>query len=152
MLCPDSVKELQASWIPNITDSGLDRLINLLETSSPLLIHGSFTRSVPMGCLATHAAWHHPETAPLTIDAGINWLHRVAGLNPATSLVIRDWDCSCAQDWETRGQILQLLREEREHRQHGEAAPAVRLDDVVVISHPECEPRKSSICKPQSAI
>ena len=41
-----------------------------------------------MGCLATHAAWHHPETAHLTQDAGINWLHCVAHLNPATSHVI----------------------------------------------------------------
>ena len=79
-------------WLPNITDAGLDRLIELLEKGSPLLIHGCFT-AVPMGCLATHAAWHHPRTAHLTLDAGITWLHRVAGLNPATSHVIREWDC-----------------------------------------------------------
>jgi hypothetical protein len=120
MLSPDSIRELESSWLPNITDAGLNRLIELLETNSPLLIHGSFTRSIPMGCLATHAAWHHPQTAHLTVDAGISWLHRVAGLNPATSTVIRDWDCSCKQDWPTRGQLLQLLRDERDRRVPGE--------------------------------
>ena len=51
-----------------------------------------------MGCLATHAAWNHPQTAHLTLDAGITWLHRVAGLNPATSHVIREWDRRGASD------------------------------------------------------
>ena len=69
MLSPESHKELQSAWLPNITDAGLNRLIDLLEKASPLLIHGCFTKSVPMGCLATHAAWHHPRTAHLTSDA-----------------------------------------------------------------------------------
>ena len=56
------VRELQSRWFPNLTDAGLDRLIRLLDTDSPLLIHGCFTRATPMGCLATHAAWHHPRT------------------------------------------------------------------------------------------
>src|SRR5262249_47327454 len=84
--------EVQRYWLPNITDAGLDHLIELLEKGSPLLIHGSFTRAVPMGCLATHVAWNHPRTAHLTMDAGICWLNHVAGLNPATSHVIRAWD------------------------------------------------------------
>src|SRR5262245_38788201 len=88
MLSPECVRELRSSWLPNITDAGLDRLIDMLEKCSPLLIHGCFTRSVPMGCLATHAAWHHPRTARLHLDAGIRWLNQVAGLNPATSHVV----------------------------------------------------------------
>ncbi len=120
MLSEHSIRELRAAWLPNITDSGLDRLIDLLEKGSPLLIHGCFTRAVPMGCLATHAAWNHPETAHLTLDAGITWLHRVAGLNPATSHVIREWDCRGSQNWEVRSELLAILKEEREVRQQPE--------------------------------
>ena len=82
MLPRECLDELRSCWLPNLTDAGLNRLIDMLEKGSPFLIHGCFTRSVPMGCLATHAAWHHPLTAHLTLDAGITWLHRVAGLNP----------------------------------------------------------------------
>src|SRR5437588_4159429 len=106
MLSRESVCELRALWLPNITDSGLDRLIELLETGSPLLVHGCFTRATPMGCLATHAAWHHPKTAHLTQDAGVMWLTRVAGLNPATSLVIREWDGRAGGDWRVRDELL----------------------------------------------
>ena len=113
----DCVRELRSSWLPNLTDAGLDRLIELLEKGSPLLIHGCFTRSVPMGCLATHAAWHHPRTAHLSQDAGINWLHHVAGLNPATSHVIREWDRRGANDWTLRAELLELFRAERQERQ-----------------------------------
>src|SRR5581483_5933409 len=100
MLSQECLLELRSSWLPNMSDAGLDRLIDLLEKGSPLLIHGCFTKSVPMGCLATHVAWNHPRTAHLTIDAGINWLHRVAKLNPATSYVIREWDSRGSQNWE----------------------------------------------------
>ena len=124
MLSRESVCELRALWLPNITDSGLDRLIELLEQGSPLLVHGCFTRALPMGCLATHAAWHHPRTAHLTVDAGINWLHLVAGLNPATSSVIREWDCAGPQGLEVRFELLQLFKDERATR--GQAAPAER--------------------------
>ena len=117
MLSQECVRELHGAWLPNLTDEGLDRLIDLLEKGSPLLIHGSFTRVVPMGCLATHAAWHHPRTAHLTLDAGITWLHRVAGLNPATSQVIREWDRCGANDWEVRADLLTVLKEERSTRQ-----------------------------------
>jgi hypothetical protein len=116
MLSPESLKELQTAWLPNITDTGLNRLIDLLEKGSPLLIHGCFTKSVPMGCLATHAAWHHPRTAHLTSDAGITWLHRVAGLNPATSNVLRDWDRRGVNDWPVRSDLLTELKEERRKR------------------------------------
>jgi hypothetical protein len=116
MLPPECLRELQTVWLPNITDAGLDRLIVLLETGSPLLIHGCFTRALPMGCLATHAAWHHPRTAHLTLDAGITWLHKVAGLNPATSHVIREWDRHRVQDWTTRAEFLSVLQEARRSR------------------------------------
>jgi hypothetical protein len=130
MLSQNCVRELRASWLPNITDAGLDRLIDLLEKGSPLLIHGCFTRTVPMGCLATHVAWNHPRTSHLTLDAGITWLHRVARLNPATSYVIREWDCRGSQDWEVRSELLAILREERRSRQETVVSPA-RLAELV---------------------
>jgi hypothetical protein len=116
MLPPECLGELRSVWLPNITDAGLDRLVELLEKSSPLLIHGCFTRAVPMGCLATHVAWNHPRTSHLTLDAGITWLHRVAGLNPATSQVLREWDRRGVRDLELRADLLKVLREERERR------------------------------------
>src|SRR5690242_13696750 len=124
MLSQESVAELRSLWLPNITDAGLDRLIELLEQGSPLLVYGCFTRALPMGCLATHAAWHHPRTAHLTVDAGINWLHRVAGLNPATSSVIREWDCAGPEGLEVRFELLRLFKGERAARR--QAAPAER--------------------------
>src|SRR5581483_2725312 len=129
MLSQESRRELQTSWLPHMTDAGLDRLIDLLEKDSPLLIHGSFTRVVPMGCLATHAAWNHPRTAHLTLDAGICWLNRVAGLNPATSHVIRDWDRCAGFDYEIRTEILAILKEYRGRR--AEPAPAHRVAELV---------------------
>ncbi|MBY0522752.1 MAG: hypothetical protein K2R98_05115 [Gemmataceae bacterium] len=117
MLTSECLQELQTAWLPHITDAGLVRLVVLLEKGSPLLIHGCFSRAVPMGCLATHAAWHHPRTAHLTVEAGINWLHQVAGLNPATSLVIREWDRRGAHDWEMRADLLEVLHTEQTARQ-----------------------------------
>ena len=117
MLSTESIRELENYWLPNITDQGLDRLIELLEKGSPFLIHGCFTRAVPMGCLASHVAWHHPVTAHLTQDAGISWLYRVAGLNPATSAVIRDWDGHASQGWVIRSEILSYLKKEQRRRQ-----------------------------------
>ena len=124
MLSQNSVRELRSAWLPNITDTGLDRLIDLLEKGSPFLIHGCFTRTVPMGCLATHVAWNHPRTAHLTLDAGITWLHRVARLNPATSYVIREWDGRGSQDWEVRSELLAIFREERRCRHGNKPSPA----------------------------
>ena len=132
MLSPECVNELRSSWLPNITPEGLDHLINLLEKGSPLLIHGCFTRTVPMGCLATHAAWNHPQTAHLTVDAGITWLHRVAGLNPATSLLIREWDRRGVHDLDLRADLLAVFREEREERRK-KAQPAPRKRTPVQV-------------------
>ncbi len=123
MLTPDCLNELRHAWLPHLTDAGLARLVELLETGSPLLIHGCFTRAVPMGCLATHAAWHHPCTSHLTQDAGITWLHRVAGLNPATSLVLREWDRRGARDLNLRADLLAIFRKEQQDR---DSRPAPR--------------------------
>lgn len=133
MLSQETIRELRSSWLPNMTDSGLDRLIEMLEKNSPLLVHGCFTRAIPMGCLATHVAWNHPRTCHLTVDAGISWLHRVAGLNPATSYVIRDWDCRSAQDWELRGELLAVFVEERDRRQNSACKPVNRLPVAVEV-------------------
>src|SRR5262245_32999736 len=124
MLSTECVHELRTAWLPNISEAGLDRIIELLEKDSPLLIHGSFTRAVPQGCLATHVAWNHPRTAHLTLEAGITWLHRVAGLNPATSHVVREWDRSRHFDFEVRSELLSLFREERALRLAVPAATA----------------------------
>jgi hypothetical protein len=121
MLTPETIRELRSQWLPNVTDAGLDRLIELLEKNSPLLVHGCFTRAVPMGCLATQIAWHHPETAHFSADAGINWMHRVAGLNPATSQVIRAWDAGGPHSWETRADLLTAFRNERRVRREKRA-------------------------------
>ncbi len=116
MLSQECLHEMESSWLPNLTDSGLDRLIQLLEQGSPFLIHGSFTRVMPMGCLATHAGWHHPKTAHLTLDAGVCWLNQVAGLNPATSHVVREWDRVGDNDFELRADLLTALKDQRQAR------------------------------------
>jgi hypothetical protein len=116
MLTKECAGELESSWLPNLTDAGLVRLIDLLEKQSPLLIHGCFTKAVPMGCLASHAAWNHPATEHLTLDAGINWLHRIARLNPATSHVIREWDSRGCRNYDLRADLLEVFRNEQLRR------------------------------------
>jgi hypothetical protein len=123
MLTSECLQELRTSWLPNMTDVGLQRLIELLERASPLLIHGCFAKSVPMGCLATHLAWNHPRTAHLTTDAGITWLHRVANLNPATSHVIHEWDRRGPRDLVLRNDLLALLRQEQIERSVPKSKP-----------------------------
>jgi hypothetical protein len=132
MLSQESIRELQSAWLPNITDAGLDRLIDLLEKGSPFLIHGCFTRSVPMGCLATQVAWHHPTTAHMTMDAGITWLHNVAKLNPATSHLLRDWDRRGIHDWEVRSELLEHLKGERAQRRIPKTEEAVDAEMAAV--------------------
>jgi hypothetical protein len=127
MLSQECIRELESSWLPNITDAGLDRLIELLEKQSPLLIHGCFTRAMPMGCLASHAAWHHPRTAHLNVEAGISWLNLIAGLNPATSQVIREWDCGGPDNWEVRAELRSRLQAERERRAAAPVTPSPQL-------------------------
>ena len=131
MLSQECLNEMRSAWLPNVTDKGLDHLIDLLEKGSPLLIHGSFTRAVPMGCLATHVAWNHPRTAHLTLDAGISWL-RLAGLNPATSHVIREWDACRCSNWEFRAEMLSILKGERKRRRQAET-PVRRTKELVTV-------------------
>jgi hypothetical protein len=116
MLSAECLGELRSQWLPNISETGLQRLLDLLQKGSPLLISGCFTRAVPMGCLASHIAWNHPRTAHLTIDAGITWLHHVAGLNPATSHVLREWDRRGAADLTLRCDLVAELKAELRSR------------------------------------
>jgi hypothetical protein len=129
MLTAQCLNELRTAWLPNITDSGLDRIVELLEKGSPLLIHGCFTRAVPMGCLATHAAWHHPRTCHLTQDAGITWLHHVAGLNPGTSCILREWDRQGIRDLDLVADLLDVFRGEQRSRRR--AARTERKRELV---------------------
>jgi hypothetical protein len=133
MLSEECVRELHRSWLPNITDEGLDRLIDLLEKGSPMLIHGSFTRAVPMGCLATQIAWNHPRTCHLTLDAGVSWLNLVAGLNPATSLVIREWDRAGAAHFEIRADLLAIFKEHRRAKKTRSHTPATQNRIAVLV-------------------
>ena len=130
MLSQETLHELRNCWLPNMTDGGLDRLIDLLEKASPMLIHGSFSRAVPMGCLATHVAWNHPRTAHLNMEAGVTWLNRVAHLNPATSYVIREWDRRGAADWQMRSDLLAVFKE---HRKSRPAPPPTRLRPAQLV-------------------
>ena len=124
MLSTQCLTELRSAWLPNISNAGLNRLVELLAKGSPLLISGCFTKAIPMGCLASHIAWNHPTTANQTIDAGISWLHRVAGLNPATSCVLREWDIRGAKDLELRETLLSELRAELAARAGNPGEPA----------------------------
>jgi len=133
MMSSPCLAELRDKWLPHVTDAGLDRVIELLERSSPLLIHGAFTRAVPMGCLATQIAWHHPATRRWTTEAGIMWLSRVAGLNPATSQVIRAWDSGGVHDWDLRSSLLEAFRGERDRRQDSHRAPAEESLEAVTV-------------------
>jgi hypothetical protein len=116
MLSADCLAELRAAWLPNVSDVGLGRLLDLLEKGSPLLVSGCFTKAIPMGCLASHAAWNHPATQHLNVDAGIAWLHGIAGLNPATSAVLREWDTRGACDLDLRTDLIAELRDELARR------------------------------------
>lgn len=104
--------EFRSAWLPHATDAGLRRLAELLASGSPLLIHGAFGRACAMGCIATHLAWHHPLTRALADDAGVCWLTRVAGLNPATSHVILAWDRAGGSDWRLRSALLKACHDE----------------------------------------
>jgi hypothetical protein len=112
MSMEQTLNEFRTGWLPHATDAGLARLTELLRAGSPLLIHGAFSKACAMGCLATHIAWHHPLTAELNDEAGVCWLTRVAGLNPATSHVILAWDRGGAADWALRAELLRACEQE----------------------------------------
>jgi hypothetical protein len=124
MPLPTTLAEFRTRWLPHASDAGLSRLIDLLQQASPFLVHGAFERCAPTGCLATHLAWHHPETADLAEEAGVTWLAHVAGLNPATSHVIQEWDRAGVHDWPLRSELLRLCQDEADRRADGECATA----------------------------
>jgi hypothetical protein len=112
----DPVAEFRTQWLPHVSDEGLARVTELLEKASPMLIHGAFTRAMPMGCLASHIAWNHGATAHLQHEAGVMWLSRVANLNPATSALILAWDRAGVGDFELRTGLLAVCRAEQGRR------------------------------------
>ena len=123
MSTTEPLAEFRASWLPHVTDGGLSRIVELLEKASPLLIHGTFTRALPMGCLASHIAWNHPRTCRFDHEAGVMWLAKVAGLNPATSAVILAWDRHGSGDFALRSALLEACRDEQSARR-SEPAPS----------------------------
>jgi len=110
------ISEFAHDWLPHATDAGIHRVLQMLEQGSPMLIHGAFSKTCPLGCIATHFAWHHPLTSHWNEEAGIQWLTRVARLNPATSHVILAWDRNGMSDWELRQQLIGACRAELEMR------------------------------------
>ena len=112
----DPLAEFRTRWLPHVTDAGLARIARLLETASPLLVRGTFTRAAPMGCLASHIAWNHPATEQLDDEAGIRWLAKVARLNPATSAVIVAWDRDGIHDRDLCAGLLTECRGEQRRR------------------------------------
>jgi hypothetical protein len=112
----DPLAEFRTRWLPHVSDGGLSRLTELLAQSSPLLIHGTFERAEPMGCLASHIAWNHPATREWRAEAGVRWLAKVARLNPATSAVIVAWDRHGRHDRELCTALLGECRAEQRRR------------------------------------
>jgi hypothetical protein len=112
----DPLSEFRIDWLPHITDAGLNRLIELLAKASPLLIHGAFTKAIPMGCLASHIAWNHPGTSRLQQEAGVVWLTKIAGLNPATSAVVVAWDREGSANFTLRVDLLNVCVDEKNRR------------------------------------
>jgi hypothetical protein len=131
MFSAEFVHEFRAAWLPNVEDSGLARLIDLLKKGSPLLLTGRFSAAPATGCLATHIGWHHPAVRHRMDDAGILWLTRIARLNPATSHVIQEWDQHDAREWGVRQQLLALLLSERDRRSF-ESSPKCERQPIAV--------------------
>ena len=129
MPATDPLTEFRTAWLPNVSDSGLSRLVGLLESGSPMLIRGAFTRAVPMGCLASHIGWNHPGTRHVADEeAGILWLTRVARLNPATSAVVLAWDREGPLDRDLLAGLLSACRDEQ----------ARRSEEPVSVGQPAC--------------
>ena len=76
---------------------------------------------MPLGCIASHIAWNHPETSHLQYEAGVCWLSHVAKLNPATSRVVLAWDLGGVGDFELRTNLLAACRDEQRSRAEFEA-------------------------------
>ena len=105
------------------------RVIELLERGLPAVDPRRLQPSGADGCLATHIAWNH-LLEQWTLEAGIMWLSRVAGLNPATSQVIRA-GTGGTRDWELRSRLLENFKEERERQAESPAARPERESVLV---------------------
>ncbi len=112
----DPISEFRTAWLPHVSDEGLARITELLDRASPLLIHGAFTKAIPMGCLATHIAWNDCRTCHLEHEAGVMWLSKVASLNPATSSLVQAWDEGGVSNFALRSALLAECWAERDHR------------------------------------
>ena len=62
MLPADFVHELRTAWLPNVSDAGLERVIDLLEKGSPLLLSGRFTGAAAMGSFQSRSIPVSPAT------------------------------------------------------------------------------------------
>jgi len=110
------IRELERNWFPGTTDAALNHLLKLLESASPLLVHGCFTQFPPQGCIATQIAWHHERTTHLSHDAGIVWLDQIAKLSPISSIVLSTWDILGSRDIGLRHALIEQVRSERRRR------------------------------------
>jgi hypothetical protein len=138
------IDELRSSWFPNLTDKGLNQWIRLIEKDSPMLIQRGFSIAGAMGCLASHAAWHHPATSHLESDAaGSDWLLNVVGIHHSASAVISKWDRDFDLDGENRSQFVRLLRDERQRRTTGSSEIAAEpQEDAVTPDFDVCGDRQ----------
>ena len=84
---------------------------------------------MPMGCLASHIAWNHPRTRSLEHEAGVVWLSKVAGLNPALSAVILAWDRAGNADLDLRADLYDACVEEQARRKA--TAPSESLEPAL---------------------
>jgi hypothetical protein len=121
MLSDNAIHELQTAWLPHITDAGLVQLARLLETASPYLIRRALTSDIvdhamefdiadaAVGCIATHAGWHHPATLRMHGNAGHSWLTTIAGIEPEQSAVLKEWD----GDARVEAELAYILRQEQ---------------------------------------
>jgi hypothetical protein len=121
MLSNNAIHELKVAWLPNITDIGLEYLARLLETGSPYLIRRAWASDfadhssefniaeAAIGCIATHAGWHHPATLRMHGNAGHTWLTTIAGVESEHSAVLQEWD----GDAPVEAELAYILRQEQ---------------------------------------
>ncbi len=101
-------------WLGRVTSlattEGLQHLVRLIETNSPLLISEGFEDDNGGGCIYTHLGRFHP-VASLSPEPGPEFL-RLAGM-PVISYVVRDWDTDPKK---FAAQLLKALRLELFYR------------------------------------
>jgi len=90
------------------------------------LIHGSFSRAMPIGCLATHIAWHHPATEQTTLSRRAMAQPRgraQSGQLTGHSRMGSGQECN----WEVRQDLLGVFKEHREVRRQNKSEPRSRV-------------------------